>query len=328
MTGSPLVSLIIANWNGAHHLRVCLPSLLAQSHKPLEIIVVDNGSSDDSAAATEEFRAKWLPLTKNLGLAPALNQGVRIAGGEFLLFVNNDMRFDPGFVAALLKPLLRDDRVFASDGMQYDWNGAKAVHLASRLTKFPPSATASVELVPWLFFYPQPFAQPTEVFMGSAACMMIRKSAFIKLRGFDGRLPLGYEDVEICWRACTLGWKIIYVPDAICWHHVGASGRSVEGARFNFRGILTGRLILATKLLPLRYAFITWIVSAAGLLKDLGRLRWAFAKARIGVLFKFVLLLPRLFSERSALFRAAGTTPEEQLKRFLQLTQEEGGRNR
>lgn len=318
-----MVSVIIANWNGAHHLRVCLPSLLAQFHKPLEIIVVDNGSTDDSATVAEEFHANWLPLTKNLGLAPALNQGAGIAGGEFLLFVNNDMRFDPGFVAALLEPLLRDDRVFASDGMQFDWSGANAVHLASRLTKFPPPATAFVELVPLLFFYPQPVAQPTRVFMGSTACMLVRKSAFIKLRGFDGRLPLGYEDVEICWRACTLGWKIIYVPAAICWHHVGASGRSLEGARFNFRGILMGRLLLATKLLPLRYAFITWIVSAAGLLKDLGRLRWPFAKDRIGVLFELAILFPRLLSEKSALFRAAGITPEEQLRRFLQLTPEE-----
>lgn len=324
MNSSPLVSVIIANWNGAHHLRFCLPSLCAQSHKPLEIIVVDNGSADDSAAVTEEFCAQWLPLSTNLGLAPALNQGARIAEGKFLLFVNNDMRFDPGFVTALLEPLLGDDRVFASDGMQYDWNGTKTVHLATRLTKWPPPATASVEFVPSLFFYPQPLAQPTPVFMGSAACMLVRKSAFVKFGGFDDRLPLGYEDVEICWRAGTLGWKIIYVPSAICWHHVGASGRSLEGARFNFRGILMGRLLLATKLLPLRYAFITWIVSAAGLLKDLGRRRWPFAKDRIGVLFEFAVLFPRLLREKSALFRAAGITPEEQLRRFLQLTREEG----
>lgn len=289
--------------------------------------MVDNGSTDASGKVAEEFHAIWLPLVKNFGLAPALNQGAAMAGGEFLLFVNNDMRFDPSFVAALLKPLLGDDCVFASDGMQYDWNGTNAVHLGSRLTKFPPPATASVELVPSLFFYPQPFAQPTPVFMGSAACMLVRKSAFIKLGGFDSRLPLGYEDVEICWRACTLGWKIIYVPTAICWHHVGASGRSLEGARFNFRGVLTGRLLLATKLLPLRYAFITWIFSAAGLMKDLGRLRWPFAKDRIGVLFELALLFPRLLSEKSALFRAAGITPEEQLQRFLQLTQEEGAQS-
>lgn len=328
MTPPPRVSAIIANWNGAHHLRICLPSLHAQTHPPLEIIVVDNASTDDSAAAAHEFGAKWLPLAKNSGLAPALNRGARIAAGEFLLFVNNDMRFDPDFVKALLDPLLRDGRAFASDGLQYDWEGTNAVHLATRLTKSPPPFTSSVEFVPWLSFYPQAVSQPTSVFMGSAACMLTRQSAFMKLGGFDDRLPLGYEDIEICWRAGTLGWKMIYAPSAVCWHHVGASGRSVEGARFNFRGILTGRLLLATKLLPLRYAFITWIVSSAGLLKDLSQLRWRFAKDRLGVLFKLMLLSPQLLRERFALFRTADITPEEQLKRFLELRQEEGVESR
>jgi glycosyltransferase involved in cell wall biosynthesis len=156
MTPEPLVSVIIANWNGAHHLRICLPSLLAQTHRALEIIVVDNGSSDDSLAVVEKHHARWLPLRENVGLAPALNRGVQVATGDFLLFVNNDMRFDLRFVDALLGPLLQDDSVFASDGMQYDWNGAKGVHLATRLTKSPPPTAASVEMVPWLFFYPQP----------------------------------------------------------------------------------------------------------------------------------------------------------------------------
>jgi GT2 family glycosyltransferase len=318
----PLVSVIIANWNGAHHLRICLPSLLAQTHRPLEIIVADNGSSDDSATVVQEHHATWLPLKENVGLAPALNCGARAAAGEFLLFVNNDMRFDPHFVESLLEPLLDDERVFASDGMQYDWNGTKAEHLAARLVKSRPASVSYVEMVPWLFFYQQSSSRPIPVFMGSAACMLIRKSIFVKLGGFDSRLPLGYEDVEICWRASILGWKTIFVPTAVCWHHVGASGRSIEGALFNFRGVLTGRLLLATKLLPFRYVVSTWIVSVLGLSKDLGRFRWRFAKDRIGVLLHLALLSPRLFRERFTLFRNAGITPEEQLGRFLRLKEE------
>jgi GT2 family glycosyltransferase len=328
MTEPQSISVVIVNWNGAHHLRVCLPSLLKQSHQPLEIIVVDNGSTDDSAAVTEEFRARWFPLTENVGLAPALNQGAAIAGGLFLLFVNNDMRFDPGFVAALLEPFSSDSRIFATDGMQYYWEGSRAAHLAVQLTKHPPSGCSSVELVPGLFFYQQSVSQPETVFLASAACMLVRKSVFVEIGGFDSRLPMGYEDAEICWRAITLGWKIIYVPTAICWHHVGSSGRSLEGARFNFRGILKGRLLLATKLLPSRYALVTWFISTAGLLKDLGRLRWPFAKDRIKVLLEFACHIPQFLREKRALFRAAGITPQEQLNRMLQLTREEGIRRR
>lgn len=328
MTEPPLVSVVIVNWNGAHHLRVCLPSLLEQSHHPLEIIVVDNGSIDDSAAVTEKFHARWLPLTENVGLAPALNHGAAIAGGSFLLFVNNDMRFDPRFVAALLEPFSSDNRIFATDGMQYYWDDPKAAHLAVRLTKHPSARCSSVELVPGLSFYQQFVSQPETVFLASAACMLVRKSAFDEIGEFDNRLPMGYEDAEICWRAITLGWKIVYVPKAICWHRVGSSGRSLEGARFNFRGILKGRLLLATKLLPARYALVTWFISFAGLLKDLIRLRWPFAKDRIKVLFEFALLIPQFLREKRMLFRTAGITPQEQLNRMLLLTREEDNRSR
>jgi GT2 family glycosyltransferase len=155
MAEKPRVSVIIVNWNGAEHLRVCLPSLASQSFESLEIIVVDNRSSDDSAEVARKPRVRWLPLEKNLGLAPALNRGAAIARGDLLLFVNNDMRFDPGFVAALVEPLERDEEVFATDGMQFNWDGTVCEHLAARLTNAPPRRDSSAELVPGLYFYQQ-----------------------------------------------------------------------------------------------------------------------------------------------------------------------------
>ena len=92
MNTKPAVSAIIVNWNGAHHLRICLPSLLSQTLTSLEIIVVDNGSKDDSVEVARELQARWLPLGENVGLAPALNRGAKAAAGDFLLFINNDMR--------------------------------------------------------------------------------------------------------------------------------------------------------------------------------------------------------------------------------------------
>jgi GT2 family glycosyltransferase len=322
MSALPRVSAIIANWNGAHHLRICLPSLKAQSHLPVEIIVVDNGSSDDSASVASEFGARWLPLADNSGLAPALNRGAEVAEGEFLLFINNDMRFDPDFVKALLEPLIQDAAAFATDATQYDWEGTTAVHSALRLTKSRPAGSTAVEFVPRLFFFPQKVSHNTPAFMASAACMLVRRPAFQELGGFDDRLPLGYEDTEICWRAAVLGWKMIYTPGAVCWHRVSASGRSLEGARFNFRGILIGKLLLATKLLPMRFVFLSWVVSCAGLCKDVVKGQWIFAKDRLGVLFKLAVLTPELLRERRELFQRAGIRPEEQLNRFLKLTEE------
>jgi GT2 family glycosyltransferase len=319
----PKVSVIIVNWNGAEHLRVCLPSLSSQSFEPMEIIVVDNCSSDDSAEVVRSIGVRWLPLETNLGLAPALNRGAKIARGDLLLFVNNDMRFDPEFIAALVEPLEREGEIFATDGMQFNWDGTVRVHLAARLTKNSLRRDSSSELVPGLYFYQQERTEKSPVFMASAACMMVRRSFFENLGGFDDRLPLGYEDVEICWRAWVHGLKTLYVPSAICWHRVGSSIRSLEAARFTFRGVLKGRLLLATKLLPAPYALRTWLISTAGLAKDFVFLRWKFATDRIGVLFQMAGLVAQLLREKRALFRNASSSPEKRLEFLLRLTEDD-----
>jgi GT2 family glycosyltransferase len=314
------VSAIIVNRNGAEHLRVCLPSLLAQSYQPIEIIVVDNNSSDDSRQVARASGAKWLALEENVGLAPALNRGVAVANGEFLLFVNNDMRFDDQFVAHLASCLQDDGRVFAADGMQFNWDGTVRGHLAARLTATRSRRESSAELVPGLYFYQQEKSERTPVFMASAACMMVRRALFDELGGFDDRLPLGYEDVEICWRAWVRRQTTVYVPSAICWHRVGSSVHSAEARRFSFRGVLTGRLLLATKLLPARYAVRTWLVSTTALAKDISRLQWRSAADRLGVLFQMAGLVRPLLREKRALFESGNNSPGEQLDFLLRLT--------
>lgn len=325
MTSGLKVSVIIVNLNGADHLRVCLPSLLSQSFQPMEIIVVDNGSSDGSAQVVRSNGVCWLPLEGNFGLAPALNRGAAVAKGDLMLFVNNDMRFDPEFIAKLAEPLERDDQIFATDGMQFNWDGTGRVHLAARLAKISNRENHSSEVVPGLYFYQQESAENSLVFMASAACMMVRKGSFEDLRGFDDRLPLGYEDVEICWRAWIRGLKTLFVPSAICWHRVGGSIRSTEAARFAFRGVLKGRLLLATKLLPARYVCSTWLISTAGLVKDIGLLKWKFAADRTGVLSEMVGLLAPLLQEKRSLFKNASTSPGKLLEFLLRLTHREKG---
>jgi GT2 family glycosyltransferase len=322
MTKETMVSVIIANWNGAEHLRACLPSLASQSYKSLEIIVVDNRSSDESVEVVSSAGARWLLLERNLGLAPALNRGAAIASGDLLLFVNNDMRFEPGFVAALVEPLEGDEEIFATDGMQFNWDGTVREHLAARLTT-SSRQDSHTELVPGLYFYQQEKIGVSSVFMASAACMMVRRTTFEMIGGFDHRLPLGYEDAEICWRAWVHGRRTAYVPNAVCWHRVGGSVKSVEAARFSFRGMLTGRLLLATKLLPSRFIFRTWLVSIAGLAKEISRLRWNFAMDRIRVLYRMAGLSAQLFRERRTLFNNATRSPEEQLDFLLRLTDDD-----
>jgi GT2 family glycosyltransferase len=323
MTSESTVSVIIVNWNGAEHLRTCLPSLGGQSHRPHEIIVVDNNSSDDSAAIVQSVGARWLALEHNIGLAPAMNRGAKIATGELLLFVNNDMRFDPNFIAALVAALHSDENLFAAGGMQFNWDGTERGHLATRLTNSSNPRTGLVELVPGLYFYPQEKSQITKVFMASAACILIRRKKFDEIAGFDDRLPFGYEDVEICWRAWAQGWPVVYVPSAICWHRIGGSARSEAAQLLGFRGVLTGRLLLATKLLPTSYAVRAWLITIAGLAKDLARWKWRFAAARIKILMQMLNHVSGLRRERNAIFKKAGRSPAQQLDQLLQLTRDD-----
>jgi len=315
----PLVSAIVVNWNGARDLETCLPTLLAQSYRPLEIIIVDNASTDGSADVANRFGVRWVALDRNVGLAPALNKGAEWASGELLLFLNNDMRFHQAFVESMAMPMLRDPNVFAVDALQYDWEGSRPVHLATRLAREPRAHNLCHALVPGLHAYQETCSSPTEVLMASAANMMARNAMFRALGGFDERLPLGYEDLELCWRAWICGWKTVFAPAAACWHRVGASSRSIEGSRLGFCGILGGRLLTATKLLPIKYVIRTWWVFLAGLAVDLGRFRSQRTGDRLRVLSQQVRYLRPLVRERREIYRSARTTPAKQLDRLLRL---------
>lgn len=314
----PLVSAIVANWNGARDLEICLPTLLAQSYDHLEIIVVDNASTDDSSEVVRTSGVGWLPLERNLGLAGALNQGARAAHGEFVLFLNNDMRFDARLVECMVGQLAEDPTVFSVDALQYDWNGERKVHLATRIAR-KRADISDDELVPGLYVSQNTHAAPTVVLMSSAANMLARKSMFLELGGFDERLPIGCEDVELCWRAWIRGWKTVFAPSAICWHRIGASTRTTEGAGMRFRGIIAGRLLMATKHLPLRYVVTTWLACLAGLARDASCLRWNRTRDQIRLLVEYAGYFPDMVHERREIYRAGGTSPKKQLKRLLRV---------
>jgi len=308
------VSAIVVNWNGAKDLEICLASLRAQSYSSLEIMVVDNASTDDSEEVACRWKTRWIGLDCNRGLAAALNEGAMSAQGEFLLFLNNDVRVHREFVAALVAEIVRDTEAFSVDALQYDWEGTKQVHLASYLARNPRGENF-YQLVPGLYICQELRDVAGPVLASCAAAMLVRASMFRELQGFDSRLPIGYEDVELCWRAWMRGWKSVFTPRAECWHHVGASGRSVKGAEIRFRGTVAGRLLIAAKLLPWKFLLTTWMVSLAGLMRDIILLLWRQAGIRAGALRAFTSQLPGILRERREIF-AQHASSDEHLERM------------
>ena len=275
----PRVSAIVVNWNGAADLAVALPSLLAQTYPNLEVIVVDNGSHDESENVARQFGIGWVSLGRNFGLARAMNAGARAASGHELLFLNNDMRFAPDFVARLVEALEGWPEAFAADAKQFSWDGSVVVHCRTVLRAGQHSG--------WLGPFQVAQAEVDEIVpcvFGSAANLLVRRDRFEALGGWDPSYPIGWEDVDLCLRAWARGWPTIYVPSAVCWHRVGASAETGPGARARLEGTVLGSLRFAMVHLDGSSALRLAVRVVAGTMRDLAlrpRSGWARTRALV-----------------------------------------------
>ncbi len=313
----PLVSAIIINFDGARFLPDCLSTLVSQTYPNLEVLVADNGSTDASADVTARYPVRWEPLGRNCGFALGNNLGAERANGEILVFVNNDMRFDPRFIEALVEPFLHHSDVFSTDARQLDWSGQHEIHLASRLRRSSLSETVrGSSLLPGYDLEQVAVSSSRDVVQACAGNMAARRSMFEELGGFDPAFPAGWEDTDICWRAWLHGWRTVFVPQAACWHRVSMSSVLPAGAWFRYRGAVGGRILFAAKHLPPEAALLTGASLVAGGIRELIRGKPAVAWRRLQVFLDFGRLLPSALSARWRIYKAAGTTPRRHLRRL------------
>lgn len=218
------VSVVVVNYNGEKHLDDCLFSLQSQDYNPLEIIVVDNNSSDRSIEIIKKYEdVRLIKLEENVGLAEGCNIGARESDGEFLCFVNNDMRFEEEFISELAKELCAEEDIFGVDALHYNWAGDKILHAGSVFRKVPFFKGH----IPG--FYLDPVAiidKKIDVPWACLANLMVRRDRFFELDGFDKTLFIDFEDADLCWRAWLRGWRTVYVPSAKAYHKVGMSGET------------------------------------------------------------------------------------------------------
>jgi GT2 family glycosyltransferase len=314
----PLASALVLNFNGAGYLPDCLSSLVSQSYPNLEVLVADNGSTDDSKTVAADFAVRWVQLDRNFGLAHANNLAVSHAKGSLLFFVNNDMRFDPSYVEVLVEPFLAHTDLFATDARQLDWSGNYEVHLATRLRRQPFSATLGGRggLLPGYLLEQVAVSSACEVVQASGASMAVRRSMFEELAGFDPAFLFSCEDTDICWRAWLRGWRTLFVPDAVCWHHVSMSAVTPVGLSYRARGALGGKMLFAIKHLPAEDAALSWALVVAGGIKELVLGRLTAAWRRLRVLIEFSRLLPSALKARRRIYKEAGTSPRQHLRRL------------
>lgn len=228
MNGAPLVSVVVLNWNGRHLMQTCLDALLDQVYPEVEVIVVDNASTDGSCPFLRErygSRFQIVELEENAGYAGGNNAGFAVASGEFLVTLNNDTRVAPGWIQALVDAASRSDRIGICASRQMKMDDPDVIDSVG----IGIHRNAQSRSIGNRERYQGQYGSPMEVFGAHGASAFYRRRALEEAGGLDEDFFAYEEEFDLCWRMRLLGWRCLYVPGAVLEHQVGATVRKRPG---------------------------------------------------------------------------------------------------
>jgi len=231
---TPLVSIIIVNYNGKKFLEDCFHTLQKITYLNFEIILIDNNSTDNSV---DFIKNKYpstiiIKLEKNYGFAYPNNVGAKNAKGDFLLFLNNDTKVHPDFISEMVNVLKKDPKIAISQSMLLKPNGDI------------DSSGDFIDLIGNGYSSKEKINDIREILSARGASMMIRKEIFDKLKGFDEKFFVSFEDVDLGWRAWIFGYKVVVIPNSIVYHIGGQTIKKMR-TELSFHGF---KNILAMKI--------------------------------------------------------------------------------
>ena len=218
------VSIIVVNWNGERFLKDCLAAISNQSYSNREIILVDNGSFDNSVClATENFpQIKIVALSENRGFTGGNAAGLEIARGRYIALVNNDARPEKTWLEHLIQPMLRD-RTIGICASKLIFEGTRTLNSAG-----DGLTTAGVGFNRGLGNEADGFAMPELVFGACGAAVLYRRRMLEEIGFLDEDFFLYDEDTDLNFRAQLAGWKCSYVPTAVAYHRANATSRRLS----------------------------------------------------------------------------------------------------
>jgi len=247
---------VIPSWNSVGLLPALLDSL-GDGGEELEVLVVDNGSSDGTVELLVERNVPHLALPRNIGFAAAMNRGIAATAAPFVFGLNADTVVAPGAIAALRQVLAGDPQL---GGVQprilqlEDSNpGGPAV---ARLYSAGMALTRdgrAFELGAGEAQSPS-YLQPREIFGVCGAACLLRRQLLEGLGGYDERYFSFYEDVDLNVRGRIAGWRFAYVPEAVAWHLGNASwmAEAPQPSAWNAHLVARNRIATQAKFMPLR----------------------------------------------------------------------------
>jgi hypothetical protein len=264
---SPKVAIVILNWNGRKYLQQFLPSVIATSYNNFEVIVADNGSTDDSIVFLEtNFSSiRIIRFSENYGFAKGYNSALKMVSADYYVLLNSDVEVSAGWLLPVINLLENDKTIAACQPKILSWQNKKMFEYAGAAGG-------------WLDEYGYPFAkgrvfdiceedkgqyeQTEPIFWASGAALFIRPEVYHKVNGFDEYFFAHQEEIDLCWRMQLAGFKIYSCPASVVYHVGGGTlpkGNSLK-TYLNFRN----NRIMLYKNLPLSKKI--WVMPVRNLL--------------------------------------------------------------
>ena len=214
---TPLVSIIILNWNGLKCIRECLESVVATNYTTTEIIVVDNGSTDGSHNIAKKFsNVRLVALEKNIGFAAGNNAGFKIAKGKYIATLNNDVIVEPDWLQQPTELFEHYPSIGIVACRQMNYYHRDRIDC---LYTYPLHSLLFEPMgVGKIFTNDNLFSRPGQVIGAGGASAIYRKEVVNAFGGFDERYYAYHEESDLCMRAFLDGWKCAYAPSAVVFH--------------------------------------------------------------------------------------------------------------
>jgi len=296
------VSIVIPNWNGAHHLPTCLESLRRQTYPHVEIIVADNRSTDGSLEllARDYPEVQVLALGENRGFAGACNAGMQVARGAFVVLLNNDTEANPRWVEEIVAAFQRHPEAGLVASKMLLFDRRDSFHTAGdlyRVSGIPGNRGV------WQKDVGQ-YDREEYVFGACGGSAAYRQATLDQVGLLDEDFFYSCEDVDLAWRAQLAGWRCVYAPRAVVYHKLSATGGGVTASFYDGRNFIY--------LLAKDYPGDLWRMHWRAILRAQLRItadalrawRGAAARARLRGQLAGLLGIPRMLRKRRTVQRS------------------------
>ncbi len=218
-------SVIIPNWNGRKLLKDCLNSLAEQTFKEFKIILVDNGSKDNSLEYVEKNfpQVKIIKLGKNFGFARAINEGVKTSNAEYVVFLNNDTKVDKNWLGNLIKCADSHPEVISVNSKLLNFYDRKIIDGVGILI----NEVGQARSIGWQEKDSGQYEKEQYIFGSTGGASLFRRKDFIEVGLFDEKYFMYCEEVDFSFRAQFRGYRSIFCPGAKVFHKHKATSRKL-----------------------------------------------------------------------------------------------------